>query len=134
MVAEVAHYVAPFAAEHGSDLRDMHMLGTSGTVTTLAGVFLNLPRYDRRRIDGIWMNDADVTADHQQAARHELSGARQQLIASASSAPIWCWRAAPSSMPSATPSRCRGCASPTAGLREGMLVEMMREDGALRAC
>jgi exopolyphosphatase/pppGpp-phosphohydrolase len=38
MVREVAQYVAPFAAEHGSDLRDMHMLGTSGTVTTLAGV------------------------------------------------------------------------------------------------
>src|SRR5882757_7615887 len=42
MVAEVAQYVAPFAAEHGADLRDMHLLGTSGTVTTLAGVFLNL--------------------------------------------------------------------------------------------
>src|SRR6266581_608853 len=35
MVAEVAQYVAPFAAEHAADLRDMHMLGTSGTVTTL---------------------------------------------------------------------------------------------------
>ena len=38
------------------------MLGTSGTVTTLAGVHLNLPRYDRRRVDGVWMNDADVSA------------------------------------------------------------------------
>ena len=54
--------MAPFAAEHGRDLRDMHMLGTSGTVTTLAGVHLNLARYDRRRIDGIWMNDADIPA------------------------------------------------------------------------
>src|SRR5205085_5560020 len=45
MVEEVAQYVAPFAAEHGCDLRDMHMLGTSGTVTTLAGVHLNLARY-----------------------------------------------------------------------------------------
>src|SRR5689334_14790857 len=34
MVREVAQHVAPFAAEHGGDLRDMHMLGTSGTVTT----------------------------------------------------------------------------------------------------
>src|SRR5215467_13279650 len=62
MVEEVAQYVAPFAAEHGRDLHEMHMLGTSGTVTTLAGVHLNLPRYDRRRIDGIWMNDADLSA------------------------------------------------------------------------
>ena len=41
---------------------DMHLLGTSGTVTTLAGIHLNLARYDRRRIDGIWMNDDDITA------------------------------------------------------------------------
>jgi exopolyphosphatase/guanosine-5'-triphosphate,3'-diphosphate pyrophosphatase len=31
-----------------------HLLGTSGTVTTLAGVALGLPRYDRRRIDASW--------------------------------------------------------------------------------
>ncbi|MEQ8297576.1 MAG: Ppx/GppA phosphatase family protein [Nitratireductor sp.] len=37
-----------------------HLLGTSGTVTTLAGIFLDLPRYDRRRVDGLWMNDVDV--------------------------------------------------------------------------
>jgi len=39
-----------------------HLLGTSGTVTTVAGVFLQLPRYDRRQIDGLWMTDADVAA------------------------------------------------------------------------
>ena len=33
----------------------IHMLGTSGTVTTLAGVHLDLPRYDRRRVDGTWL-------------------------------------------------------------------------------
>src|SRR5712671_3081310 len=62
MVQEVAQYVAPFASEHGDDLEDMHLLGTSGTVTTLAGVHLNLARYDRRRVDGVWMSDADITA------------------------------------------------------------------------
>src|SRR5690242_638309 len=62
MVGEVTRHVASFAAEHGQDLRDMHMLGTSGTVTTLAGVHLNLARYDRRRIDGVWMNGTEVSA------------------------------------------------------------------------
>lgn len=38
-----------------------HLLGTSGTVTTLAGLFLDLDKYDRRRIDGIWMDNCDVT-------------------------------------------------------------------------
>ena len=35
--------------------RGIHMLGTSGTVTTLAGVHLGLARYDRRRVDGLWL-------------------------------------------------------------------------------
>jgi len=133
MVAEVAQYVAPFAAEHAADLRDMHMLGTSGTVTTLAGVFLNLARYDRRRIDGIWMNNSDVTATiqkllamsyQQRASNNCISIERADLVLA-------------------------GCAILDAirdafplprllvadrGLREGMLVEMMREDGALRSC
>ena len=29
------------------------MLGTSGTVTTLAAVHLGLRRYDRRKVDGL---------------------------------------------------------------------------------
>src|SRR5260370_39865211 len=62
MVQEVAQYVAPFAAEHGGDLRNMHLLGTSGTVTTLAGVHLNLPRYDRRRGGGVARSGAEITA------------------------------------------------------------------------
>ncbi|WP_208975055.1 Ppx/GppA phosphatase family protein [Pseudovibrio exalbescens] len=41
---------------------NVHMLGTSGTVTTLAGVHLDLKRYDRRRVDGAWMDTDDVSA------------------------------------------------------------------------
>src|SRR4051812_41830402 len=62
MAQEVARHVAPFAAEHARDLGAMHLLGTSGTVTTLAGVHLGLVRYDRRRIDGVWMSEAEITA------------------------------------------------------------------------
>ena len=32
-----------------------HLVGTSGAITSLAGLHLNLPRYDRNRVDGIWM-------------------------------------------------------------------------------
>ena len=35
------------------DERTVQMLGTSGTVTTLAAVHLGLRRYDRRKVDGI---------------------------------------------------------------------------------
>jgi len=37
-----------------------HLLGTSGTVTTLAGVVLKLPRYVRARVDSSWHDCADV--------------------------------------------------------------------------
>lgn len=38
-----------------------HLLGTSGTVTTLAGIHLGLNRYDRNRVDGLWMDTADIS-------------------------------------------------------------------------
>ncbi len=31
-----------------------HLLGTSGTVTTLAAIALKLPRYNRSRVDATW--------------------------------------------------------------------------------
>ena len=39
-----------------------HLLGTSGTVTTIAGVHLDLVRYDRRAVDGLWLTSAEVDA------------------------------------------------------------------------
>jgi exopolyphosphatase/guanosine-5'-triphosphate,3'-diphosphate pyrophosphatase len=39
-----------------------HLIGTSGAITSLAGMHLDLPRYDRNRVDGIWMTRADCDA------------------------------------------------------------------------
>ncbi|MDR3497100.1 MAG: Ppx/GppA phosphatase family protein [Ancalomicrobiaceae bacterium] len=50
------------ALSEALDRGNFHMLGTSGTVTTLAGVHLGLRRYDRRRVDGIWLGACDVDA------------------------------------------------------------------------
>lgn len=66
MVADVTTHLGSFAL--GELLSEaiasskVHMLGTSGTVTTLAGVHLDLERYDRRRVDGTWMQDEQVSA------------------------------------------------------------------------
>ncbi len=51
----------------------MHMIGTSGTVTTLAGIHLGLERYDRRRVDGLWMSDTQIgeMIDQLRAADYE---------------------------------------------------------------
>jgi exopolyphosphatase/guanosine-5'-triphosphate,3'-diphosphate pyrophosphatase len=131
MVAEVAQFVAPFAAEHGGDLVDMHLLGTSGTVTTLAGVHLGLARYDRRRIDGVWMNNAQINAtiarllgmSYQQRVENNCISAERADLVLAGCAILDAIR-------NAFPLPRLRVAD--RGLREGMLVEMMREDGALR--
>ena len=56
MVAEMGAAIAPFEAQHGIAAYiaagKVQLLGSSGTVTTLAGVHLDLPRYDRNRVDG----------------------------------------------------------------------------------
>ncbi|OYX34031.1 MAG: exopolyphosphatase [Caulobacterales bacterium 32-69-10] len=43
-----------------------HLVGTSGAITSLAGMHLGLRRYDRGRIDGLWMtrDDCDAAANH----------------------------------------------------------------------
>jgi exopolyphosphatase / guanosine-5'-triphosphate,3'-diphosphate pyrophosphatase len=133
MVEDVAQHVVPFAAEHGTDLADMHLLGTSGTVTTLAGVHLNLARYDRRRIDGVWLSDADVTeviarllgmSYQERAGNNCISLERADLVLAGCAILDAIRNAFP--LP-----RLRVA---DRGLREGMLVEMMREDGAIGGC
>lgn len=60
MISDVAEHIDSFESEHGiaENIRGgfVQMLGTSGTVTTLAGVHLGLPRYNRRKVDGSWLN------------------------------------------------------------------------------
>jgi len=51
----VAESFAPFAARvaDAAGHADIRLLGTSGTVTTLASLYLELPSYDRRAVDGL---------------------------------------------------------------------------------
>ena len=44
---------ASFASTLPSDVEGIRLLGTSGTVTTLASVFLELDHYDRAKVDGL---------------------------------------------------------------------------------
>jgi exopolyphosphatase/guanosine-5'-triphosphate,3'-diphosphate pyrophosphatase len=52
--AEFAERVAPHRAP------DLRLLGTSGTVTTLASVHLELPQYDRKMVDGLIVPSASM--------------------------------------------------------------------------
>jgi len=64
MVEKVSNHLAPFAQAIGAHRLiaggQVQILGTSGTVTTLAGIKLGLQRYDRALVDGSYLNYGDV--------------------------------------------------------------------------
>ena len=127
MVNEVAEMIAPFAREHGG-VHGIHMLGTSGTVTTIAGVHLNLKRYDRSRVDGCWMSTQEISAvierllgmGYEDRVASPCIGAERADLVLAGCAILEAIRHA---FP------CPRLRVADRGLREGILVQMMREDG-----
>ncbi len=129
MIDEVVVLVRGFADRHGGRLEGMHLLGTSGTVTTIAGVYLDLPRYERRRVDGCWLNDPQIdgvidrllSMSYQQRVANPCIGAERADLVLAGCAILEAIRRA---FP------CPRLRVADRGLREGMLVQMMREDGA----
>ena len=64
MVTEIGELLAPFEDTHRITdhiaAGDVQMLGASGTVTTMAGVHLELPRYDRAQVDGIMLSFDEI--------------------------------------------------------------------------
>jgi len=62
MRADLRARFEPFALQMGEgfDIHKHHLLGTSGTVTTLAAIALKLPRYNRTRVDGSWHETAHM--------------------------------------------------------------------------
>jgi exopolyphosphatase/guanosine-5'-triphosphate,3'-diphosphate pyrophosphatase len=129
MVTEVVGHLAPFVAGNNFPTVDrMHLLGTSGTVTTIAGVHLELKRYDRRRVDGCWMSDSEATAVverlidmsyDERVANPCIGSERADLVLAGCAILEAIRRAFP----------CRRLRVADRGLREGMLVQMMRADG-----
>ncbi|MDQ0419634.1 exopolyphosphatase/guanosine-5'-triphosphate,3'-diphosphate pyrophosphatase [Peteryoungia aggregata LMG 23059] len=110
---------------------DFHLIGTSGTVTTLAGVHLDLPRYDRRKVDGLWLSDAEVTAMQAKLLSWDYAGRagnpcigpdRADLVLAGCAILEAIRRRWPAS-------RMRVA---DRGLREGLLTDMMADDGVWR--
>jgi exopolyphosphatase/guanosine-5'-triphosphate,3'-diphosphate pyrophosphatase len=109
----------------------IHMLGTSGTVTTLAGVHLRLPRYDRRRVDGTWLSGSQVESlvatlvamDYDARVGNPCIGRERADLVLAGCAILEAIRRR---WP------CERLRVADRGLREGVLVELMSEDGVWR--
>jgi exopolyphosphatase/guanosine-5'-triphosphate,3'-diphosphate pyrophosphatase len=130
MTAYVAEALAPFIGKVADETRcdRFHLLGTSGTVTTIAGVHLNLQRYDRRAVDGLWLGRAEVddavarlrSMSYAQRAANACIGHERADLVLAGCAILEAIRAH-------FPAERLRIAD--RGLREGILSQMMREDG-----
>jgi exopolyphosphatase/guanosine-5'-triphosphate,3'-diphosphate pyrophosphatase len=60
LIARLKPLAEQMATGEPFDVRRHHLLGTSGTVTTLAAIALKLPRYNRTRVDGSWHESAHM--------------------------------------------------------------------------
>ena len=108
---------------------DAHLIGTSGAITSLAGVHLGLTRYDRNLVDGLWMTRDQCTraADRLKAlgpqgrAAESCIGAQRADLVLAGAAIL-------EAVQRAWP--CARVRVADRGLREGLLLTAMREGRA----
>lgn len=134
MVLEVENMLANFDCPAGMERtapEDFHLIGTSGTVTTLAGVHLDLPRYDRRRVDGVWLSDDEVTAMQARLLSWDFTArAANPCIGPDRADLVLAGCAILEAIRKRWPSRRMRVAD--RGLREGLLTDMMADDGVWR--
>jgi exopolyphosphatase / guanosine-5'-triphosphate,3'-diphosphate pyrophosphatase len=74
MRAKVSASFAEFASRLPKDQGDHRLLGTSGTVTTLASVYLKLRSYDRSAVDGLHLPTTAMREISQELASLSPSG------------------------------------------------------------
>jgi exopolyphosphatase/guanosine-5'-triphosphate,3'-diphosphate pyrophosphatase len=135
MTNHVVELIRPFEDRHAfrRALRSssMHMLGTSGTVTTIAGIEQGLQRYDRNKVDGFWLDASrvrTVTARlvacsfEERVAEPCIGHERADLVLAGCAileAFLLTWP-------------CERLRVADRGLREGILASLMSEDGVYR--
>ena len=130
MVEAVRREIAAFGAAdplrgHFLDGR-AHMVGTSGAITSLAGMHLGLQRYDRTRVDGLWMtrDECRAAADRLRAVGR-VGRAAEPCIGPERADLVLAGAAILEAVQQLWP--CQRVRVADRGLREGMLLALMRE-------
>jgi exopolyphosphatase/guanosine-5'-triphosphate,3'-diphosphate pyrophosphatase len=108
-----------------------HLIGTSGAITSLAGMHLDLPRYDRNRVDGIWMTRGEcdqatnrllALKTHERAAQPCIGPDRADLVLAGAAI----LQAVQELWP------CSRVRVADRGLREGILISLINQRGGRR--
>ncbi|GAA0654286.1 Ppx/GppA phosphatase family protein [Brevundimonas lenta] len=104
-----------------------HLVGTSGAITSLAGIHLGLRRYQRNLVDGLWMTrgDCEAAAERLKALGPE-GRAAESCIGPDRADLVLAGAAIMEAVQRAWPSERVRVAD--RGLREGLLLQRIRED------
>ena len=133
MLGHVDEMLRPFERAHGLSAHvaagEVQMLGTSGTVTTVAGVHLELPRYDRAKVDGVWISLGEIRkVAHRLAAMSYRARAAHPCIGRGRADLVVAGCAVLEAIMGAWPADRVRVAD--RGMREGMLRVLIREADA----
>ncbi len=131
MVEEVKGRVAAFVDAEAFrplfEAGEAHLVGTSGAITSLAGLHLDLPRYDRSRVDGLWMTRAECEAIADRLARMTVGErARQPCIGADRADLVLAGAAILQAVQELWP--CHRVRVADRGLREGLLLSLMSRE------
>ncbi len=100
------------------------IVGTSGAITSLAGIHLGLKRYDRDRVDGLWMTRAQCEATADKLLALDVEGrARQPCIGPDRADLVLAGAAILQAVQELWP--CDRVRVADRGLREGLLLSLM---------
>ena len=103
-----------------------HLIGTSGTITSLAGIHLKLPYYQRDKVDGLWLRSKDAIAvARNMASRSPESRAQEPCIGEDRAKLLVAGCAITDVLCQMWPSKMIRVAD--RGLREGILIGLMQD-------
>jgi exopolyphosphatase/guanosine-5'-triphosphate,3'-diphosphate pyrophosphatase len=108
-----------------------HLIGTSGAITSLAGLHLHLPRYERALVDGLWMSRGDCEATAARLARLTVAErAAEPCIGPDRADLVLAGAAILQAVQETWP--CERVRVADRGLREGLLLSLMAADESWR--
>ena len=109
-----------------------HIIGTSGTITSLAGIHLKLPYYQRAKVDGLWFRSADaVSVARDMGSRTFDDRAKEPCIGTDRANLLVAGCAITDVLCEMWPSKMIRVAD--RGLREGMLIGLMQKAQKLQS-
>ncbi len=131
MKARIATFAGAEALRGAFVAGDAHLIGASGAITSLAGLHLGLAKYDRARVDGLWMTRAQCAAAAARLATLTVAErAAQPCVGRGRADLVLAGAAILQAVQEIWP--CERVRVADRGLREGLLLSLMSDPRARR--